>query len=49
MKSLKLEKYDFSYLDYDKDFYQDYGVFVRPIDYPMSTRKIESLLLIAEM
>lgn len=36
-------------LPYDKDFFQDYGVFVRPIDYPMSTRKIEALLAIADM
>lgn len=34
---------------YDKDFYQDYGIFVKPIDYPLSTRKIESLLAISEM
>lgn len=36
-------------LVYDKDFYQDYGIFVKPIDYPLSSRKIESLLLIAEI
>ena len=36
-------------LSYDKDFYKDYGIFVKPIDYPMSTRKIESLMTIAEM
>ena len=34
---------------YDKDFFKDYGIFVKPIDYPMSTRKIESLMAIAEM
>lgn len=34
---------------YDKDFYKDYGIFVKPIDYPMSSRKIESLLEIAKM
>ena len=34
---------------YDKDFYQDYGIFVKPINYPMSTKKIESLLEIAKM
>lgn len=36
-------------LDYDEDFYNDYGIFVKPIIYPMSTRKIESLLEIAKM
>jgi len=23
-------------LPYDKDFYQEYGIFVKPINYPMS-------------
>lgn len=36
-------------LPYDKDFYKDYGIFVKPIDYPLSSRKIESLLEIAKM
>lgn len=36
-------------LDYDEDFYKDYGIFVKPIDYPMSTKKIESLLEIAKI
>lgn len=36
-------------IDYDKDFYQDYGVFIKPIDYPLSSRKIEALLEIANM
>lgn len=36
-------------LPYDKDFYQDYGIFVKPINYPMSTRKIEALLEISKM
>lgn len=36
-------------LPYDKDFYQDYGIFIKPIDYALSTKKIESLLAIAEM
>lgn len=49
MKTLVSPTYDFDYLNYDKDFYKDYGVFVKPIDYPMSSRKIESLLAIAEM
>lgn len=34
---------------YDKDFYQDYGVFVKPITYSLSQRKIDGLLAIAEM
>ena len=36
-------------LPYDKDFYQDYGIFVKPINYPMSNKKIESLLEISKM
>ena len=36
-------------LPYDKDFYKDYGIFVKPINYPLSTRKIETLLEISEM
>lgn len=48
MSSLILP-YNTTGLSYDKDFYQDYGVFVKPIDYPLSSRKIDSLLQIAEM
>lgn len=36
-------------LPYDKDFYQDYGIYVKPINYPLSERKIESLLKIAKL
>ena len=36
-------------LPYDKDFYQDYGIYVKPINYPLSQRKVESLLEIAKM
>ena len=36
-------------LPYDKDFYKDYGIFVKPINYPMSNKKIESLMAISEM
>lgn len=36
-------------LPYDKDFYKDYKVFVKPIDYPLSQRKVEALLTISEM
>lgn len=34
---------------YDKDFFKDYGIYVKPINYPLSQRKIESLLEIAKM
>jgi hypothetical protein len=36
-------------LPYDKDFYKDYGIYVKPVNYPLSQRKIESLLEIAKM
>ena len=36
-------------LPYDKDFFKDYGVFVKPIDYPISQRKLDSFLAISEM
>lgn len=36
-------------LPFDKDFYQEYRVFIKPSYYPLSTRKIEALLVIAEM
>jgi len=36
-------------LPYDKDFYKQYGVFVKPINYSLSSKKVESLLAIAEM
>ena len=36
-------------LPFDKDFYQEYRVFIKPSYYPLSTRKIEALLAIAEM
>ena len=36
-------------LPYDKDFYNEYKVFIKPVNYPLSNKKIESLLKIAEM
>ena len=41
--------YDSKQPEYDVDFFKDYGIFVKPITYPMSTRKIESLLEISKM
>lgn len=49
MSSQIILPYNTDNLIYDKDFFQDYGIFVKPITYPMSERKIESLLQIAEM
>lgn len=36
-------------LPYDKDFFKDYGIFVKPIDYPISQRKLDALMAISEM
>lgn len=36
-------------LPYDKDFYKEYGVFVKPITYSMSSKKVEAMLAISEM
>ena len=36
-------------LPYDKDFYKEYGVFVKPVDYSLSSRKIDALLEISKM
>lgn len=36
-------------LPYDQDFFKDYGIYVRPINYPMSQKKVESLLEISKM
>lgn len=36
-------------LPYDKDFYNEYKVFIKPVNYPLSNKKIDSLLKIAEM
>lgn len=36
-------------LPFDKEFYDKYKVYIKPQEYPMSTRKIESLLKIAHV
>ena len=36
-------------LPYDKDFYKDYGIYVKPINYNLSQKKIESLVAISKM
>lgn len=36
-------------LPYDKDFYNEYKVFIKPVNYPLSNKKIDALLKIAEM
>ena len=49
MSQILLPCNNYQEINYDKDFYNDYGIFVKPINYPMSNRKIEALLEIAKM
>lgn len=36
-------------LPYDKDFFDEYGVFIKPTSYTLSNKKIENLINIAKM
>lgn len=36
-------------LPYDKQFFNEYGVYIKPVDYPLSSKKIDSLRNIAYM
>lgn len=36
-------------MEYDKNFYKTYGIYIRPVDYPMSQRKVERFREIARM
>ena len=36
-------------LPYDKEFYDEYKVFIKPVNYPLSNKKIERLIEIAKM
>lgn len=35
--------------DYDKDFYKEYGIYIKPQRHSISSRKIDSLIRIAEI
>lgn len=36
-------------LPYDREFYDEYGVFIKPVEYIMSSKKVDSLINIANM
>lgn len=36
-------------LPYDKEFYDSYNVFIKPVEHIMSSKKIDSLINIANM
>lgn len=36
-------------LPYDKEFFDEYGVYIKPVNYPLSSKKIDSLRQIARM
>lgn len=48
-KQMIVNYYQNEILDYDKDFYNQYGIYVKPHGYSISSRKIESYIQIAEI
>lgn len=43
------EGYDSSLDWYEKDFFKEYGVYVKPQSYALSSRKLDTLLQISEL
>lgn len=48
-KQIIMDYYRSELLDYDKDFYNQYGIYVKQHGYSISSRKIESYIQIAEI
>ena len=48
-KQIILDYYHKEILDYDKDFYNQYGIYIKPHGYTISSRKIESYIQIANI
>lgn len=48
-KQIILDYYSRELLDYDKDVYNQYGIYVKPHGYSISSRKIESYIQIANI
>lgn len=48
-KALIMDYYKNESSIYDKDFYQEYGIYIKPHTYNLSSRKIDSFIQIAEM
>ena len=48
-RKLILNYYHDELLNYDKDFYDEYGIYIKPHGYTISSRKIESYIQIAHI
>lgn len=48
-KSIVMDYYSQEVFDYDKDFYNQYGIYVKPHGFNLSSRKIESYIKIAHI
>lgn len=48
-KSIIMDYYSQEVFDYDKDFYNQYGIYVKPHGFNLSSRKIESYIKIAHI
>ena len=48
-RKLILNDYHDELRNYDKDFYDEYGIYIKPHGYTISSRKIESYIQIAHI
>ena len=48
-KQIVMNYYRDELLNYDKDFYDQYGIYVKPHGYTLSSRKIDSYIQIAHI
>lgn len=48
-KIFAMNYYNSELLSYDKDFYNEYGIYIKPHTYNLSSRKIDSLIQISNM
>lgn len=48
-KSIVMDYYSHEVFDYDKDFYNQYGIYVKPHGFNLSSRKIDSYIKIAHI
>lgn len=48
-KVIIMDYYRNQLLNYDEDFYNQYGIYVKPHGYSMSSRKVDSLIQISHM
>lgn len=48
-KTYVMDYYNSELMNYDKDFYDQYGIYIKPHGYTVSSRKIESYIQIANI